>query len=67
VNELKLLLNNPKLTREQDKKREIIKKVRPCARLFAAPSPGARLLCLLWMTRSFLLTARVSVIALCVL
>jgi len=27
VNELKLLLNNPKLLREQDKKREVIKKV----------------------------------------
>jgi hypothetical protein len=27
VNELKMLLNNPKLLREQDKKREVIKKV----------------------------------------
>ena len=28
VNELKMLLNNPKLLRELDKKREVIKKVR---------------------------------------
>jgi hypothetical protein len=32
VNELKMLLNNPKLLREPEKKREVIKKVRSHSR-----------------------------------
>lgn len=40
VNELKMLLNNPKLLRELDKKREVIKKVSPIEWIRIAPDRG---------------------------